>query len=41
MVYKWIMDMQISFKYCKDPEDHKFEEEIKAIAIEGAMQTKL
>ena len=33
--------MQFSFKYCIDPKDHKSEEEIKAIAVEGAMQPKL
>ena len=37
MVYKWTMAMQFSFKYCIDPKDHKSEEEIKAIAVEGAM----
>ena len=38
MVYKWNMAMQSSFKYCIDPKDHKSEEEIKAIAVEDAMQ---
>ena len=38
MVYKWSMAMQFSFEYYKDPKDHKFEEEIKAIAVEGAMR---
>ena len=33
--------MQFSFEYCIDPTDHKSEEEIKAIAVEGAMQPKL
>ena len=41
MVYKWTMAMQFSFKYCIDPKDHKSEEEIKAIAVEGAMRPKL
>ena len=41
MVYKWTMAMQFSFKYCIDPKDHKFEEETKGIAVEGAMQPKL
>ena len=29
--------MQFSFEYCIDPKDHKSEEDIKAIAVEGAM----
>ena len=33
--------MQISFKYCIVPKDHKSEEEIKANAVEGAMRPKL
>ena len=37
MVYKWTMSMQFSFEYCIDPKDHKSEEDIKAIAVEGAM----
>ena len=41
MVYKWTMDMQFSFDYCKDPKDHKSEEDIKAIAVEGPMRPKL
>ena len=41
LVYKWIMAMQFSFEYCKVPKDHKSEEEIKAIAVEGAMPLKL
>ena len=41
MVYKWTMAIQFSFKYCKDPKDHKSEEEIKAIAAEGAKRPKL
>ena len=41
MVYKWTMAMQFSFEYCIDPKDHKFEEEIKAIAAEGVMRPKL
>ena len=32
--------MQFSFKYCIDPKDHKSEEEIKAIEVEGAMRSK-
>ena len=40
-VYKWTMAMQFSFEYCIDPKDHKSEEEIKAIAVEGAMRPKL
>ena len=40
MVYKWTMAMQFSFEYCIDPKDHKSEEEIKAIAVEGAMRPK-
>ena len=38
MVYKWTMAMQFSFDYCIVSKDHKSEEEIKAIALEGAMQ---
>ena len=38
MAYKWTMAMQLSFEYCRD---HKSEEEIKVIAVEGAMQPKL
>ena len=41
MVYKWTMAMQFSFEYYIEPKDHKSEEEIKAIAVEGAMQPKL
>ena len=41
MVYKWTMAMQFSFEHCKDPKDHKSEEEIKAFAVEGAVQLKL
>ena len=41
MAYKWTMATQFSFEYCIVPKDHKFEEEIKAIAVEGAMQPKL
>ena len=41
MVYKWTMAMQFSFEYCIDPKDHKSEEEIMAIAVEGAMWQKL
>ena len=41
MVYKWTMAMQFSFEYCIDPKDHKPEEEIKTIAVEGAMLPKL
>ena len=33
--------MQFSFQYCIDPKDHKSEEEIKTIAVEGAMRQKL
>ena len=38
---KWTMAMQFSFEYCIDPKDHKSEEDIKAIAVEGAMWPKL
>ena len=41
MAYKWTMAMLFCFKYCIDPKDHKSEEEIKAIAVEGAMRPKL
>ena len=41
VVYKWTMAMQFSFEYCIDPKDHKSEEDIKAIAVEGAMRPKL
>ena len=41
MVYKWTMGIQFSFEYCIDPKDHKSEEEIKAIAVEGAYRPKL
>ena len=41
MVYKWTMAIQFSFKYCIDPKDHNSEEEIKAVAVEGAMGPKL
>ena len=41
MVYKWTMAMQFSFEYCIDPKDHKSEEEIKAIAVDGAIWPKL
>ena len=36
LVYKLTMAMQFSFEYCIDPKEHKSEEEIKAIAVEGA-----
>ena len=36
MVYKWTMAMQLSFKYCIDPKDHKSEEEYMVIADVGA-----
>ena len=29
--------MQFSFDYCRDPKDHKSEEDNKAIAVEGAI----
>ena len=32
--------MQFSFEYCIVPKGHKYEEEIKANAVEGAMQPK-
>ena len=32
---------QLSFEYWIDPNDQKSEEEIKAIAVEGAMRPKL
>ena len=35
------MVMQFSVEYCINPKDHKFEEEIKAIAVEGATLPKL
>ena len=41
MVYKWTMAMQFSFEYCIDSKDHKYEEEFKAIAVEGAICPKL
>ena len=41
MVYKWAMAMQFSFEYCIDPKDHKYEEEYKTIAVEGAIWPKL
>ena len=41
MVYKWTMAMQFSLEYCIDPKDHKSLEEIKAIAVEGAIWPKL
>ena len=41
MAYEWTMAMQFSLKYCIDPKDHKSEEEIKAIVVEGAMRPKL
>ena len=41
MAYKWTMVMQLSFEYCIDPKYHKPEEDIKAIAVEGAMRPKL
>ena len=41
MVYKWTMAIQFSFEHCIDPKDHKSEEDIKAIAVEGAMWPKL
>ena len=34
MIYKWTMDMQFSFEYCKDPKDHKSEGENKANVVE-------
>ena len=41
MVYKWTMAMQFSFEYYLVPKDHQSEEEIKAIALKGAMRPKL
>ena len=41
MAYKWTMAMQVSFKNCIDPKDHKSEKEYKAIAVEGAIWPKL
>ena len=41
MVYKWTMAMQFSFEYCIDPKDHKYKDEYKAIAVEGATWPKL
>ena len=41
MVYKWTMAMQFSFEYCIDTQGPHSEEEIKAIAVEGAMRLKL
>ena len=41
MVHKWTMAIKFSLKYCIDPKDPKSEEEIKAIAVEGAMRPKL
>ena len=41
MVYKWTMAMQFSFQYCRDLKDHKSKEEIKAIAVKGAILPKL
>ena len=38
--YKCTVAMQLSFKYCIDPKDHKSEEEFKAIAVEGAIWPK-
>ena len=40
MVYKCTMAMQVSFEYCIDPKDHKSREDIKAIAVEGAIWPK-
>ena len=37
MVYKWTMAMQFLFEYSIDPKDHKSGEDIRAIAIEGAI----
>ena len=37
MVYKWTMAMQFSFEYFINPKNHKSGEEIKAIAVEGAI----
>ena len=34
------MAMQFSFEYCIDPKVHKTEEDIKSIAVEGAIQAK-
>ena len=41
MVYKLTMAMLFSFKHSIDPEDHKSEEDIKRIAVEGAIWPKL
>ena len=41
MVNKSTMAMQVSFKYCIYPKDHKSEDEYKAIAVEGAIWPKL
>ena len=41
MDYRRTMAMQLSFECCIVPKDHKSEEEIKAIAVEGAMRPKL
>ena len=35
-----IIEKEFSFEYCIDPKDHKSEVEIKAIAVEGAMQPR-
>ena len=42
-VASWLINeaMQLSFKYCIAPKDHKSEEDIKAIAFESAMRPKL
>ena len=34
------MAIQFSFKYCIDPKVHKTEEDIKAIAVGGAIKAK-
>jgi hypothetical protein len=40
MVYKWTMVIQFSLEYCIDNKDHKSEEEIKEITVEGSMSIK-
>ena len=40
MVYKWTMAMPFSFENCIDLKDHKSEEDIKAIAVEGVIWPK-
>ena len=34
------MAMPFSFEYCIDPKNHKSDEDIKAIAVEGAIWPK-